>query len=118
MEHCLFRDKYFFSSCIFFLNVGNDYSWKDYSKKTKKKPFNSALATYEIYGEDFIFKNISTCSSWLLQFEAYYILLHSKLRISSTPTEKFTGTKSTFPTVLYLSIIITQLLSTSLKSEL
>ena len=32
-------------------------------KKLKKKPFNSALATNEIYGEDFIFKNISTCSS-------------------------------------------------------
>ena len=31
MEICLLLDKYFFSSCVFFFNVGNDYSIKDYS---------------------------------------------------------------------------------------
>ena len=30
MENCLFQDKYLFSSCVFFENVRNDYSLKDY----------------------------------------------------------------------------------------
>ena len=30
MENCLFQDKYLFSSCVFFKNVRNDYSLKDY----------------------------------------------------------------------------------------
>ena len=31
MENCLFRYKYFFPSCVFFKNVENDHSLKDYS---------------------------------------------------------------------------------------
>ena len=30
MENFLFRNKQFFSSCIFLKNVGNDYLLKDY----------------------------------------------------------------------------------------
>ena len=106
MEHCLFRDKYFFSSCVFFSKCWKRLLVKRLLEKTKiKTTFNSALATNQTYGEDFIFENIFTRSSWLFQFEAYYILLHAKLRINSTLAEKFTGTKSTFPTVLYLSVL-------------
>ena len=44
----------------FCINVGNDYSLKDYSKK---KTFNSASNTNQIYGDDFIYKIFSTCTS-------------------------------------------------------
>ena len=54
-----------------------------------------------------------------LKLAISYSILHSTL--ISTPAETLTGLKSTCPTVLYISfcsIIITQLLYASLKSEL
>ena len=43
MENFLFWNKYSFSSCVFFKNIGSDYSLKDYSQKIiKKNSFNSA----------------------------------------------------------------------------
>ena len=54
-----------------------------------------------------------------LKLAISYSILHSTL--ISTPAETLAGLKSTCPTVLYISfcsIIITQLLYASLKSEL
>ena len=39
MENFLFWNKYFFSSYVFFKNVGKDYTLKDYSQKIIKKKF-------------------------------------------------------------------------------
>ena len=65
------------------------------------------LRIKQLYDEDFILLKISTLSLYQLQLEAYYILLHPKLKIKS-----YTHLHSTF---LFCSLIVEQLLSTSLK---
>ena len=64
MENFLFWNKYSFSSYVFFKNVGNDYTLKDYSQKIKKiLSILRRLRIKQIYGEDYIFKKFSTRSS-------------------------------------------------------
>ena len=77
------------------------------------------LQIKQINVEDYIFKNTSICLSYQSQLKAYYILLHPKKPwnlLKSWLAQKVHD--RLYPIFLFCSIITTQLLSTSLKSEL
>ena len=77
------------------------------------------LQIKQINIEDYIFKNISICSSYQSQLKAYYILLHP-----NNPWNLLkqwlvrTVDAQLYPIFYFCSIMTTQLLLTSLKSEL
>ena len=93
--------------------------------KSKKKKLSilHRLRITQIYVEDFIFLSfkISKCSSYQLQLEAYYVLLHPKLKIkfythwNPNWLKKYLSVNLYF---LFCSKMLNQLRSLSLKNEL
>ena len=90
------------------------------NKKKLKVSILHQLRIKQIYDEDFIFQRNSTCS-YQLQLDAYYVLLHPKLKTklythwNHNCFEKYMVNGTIF---LFCSIIIPQLLPSSFKSEL
>ena len=75
MENFLFWNKYSFSSYVFFKNVGNDYTLKDYSQKIiKKNSFNSASTANQtniwwgLYFQKIFDALIITVATWSLLY--------------------------------------------------
>ena len=107
-----------YQKCVIFRKY-----WKELlGKKLLVKKLLSVLHRLQIKQinvEDYIFKNTSICSSDQLQLKAYYILLYPKkpwILLKSWLAEKVDA--QLYSIFLFCSIVTTQLLLASLKSQL
>ena len=105
-----------YQKCVIFCKY-----WKPVKRLPVKKLLSilHRLRIKQINVEDYIFKKISTCSSYQPQLKAYYILLQPRNpRNLLKPWLARKVHAKLYSIFLFCSIITTQLLSTSLKSEL
>ena len=108
------HSKVIYQKCVFFYKYCKRLLVKRLLVKNKKELLSILyrLRITQIYVENFILQNISTCS-YQFQLETYYILLHSKLKImfytrwNPNWLEKYTANCLSYLNVnLYLSFLL------------